>query len=552
MKRMIWLAIIFLLLIGVKVSWAQPWGAISGQVIDEETEEPIHGVRVYAVVMPHRHFRFATTNHNGEYLITQIPPSDSVRAYVAMRRHSNGPFEIIKWYDNKRDFLEADLIPVFEGEITENINFAVIRPHPNALITGRVVDEENGEPINHPIDVLLFAPDRPQHPIITQHVTPEGHFRLPVFPGDYVLYTVPHRGGDYLPEYFNNKRSFFNADVINMSEGDSVRLHIGLVYAEEPLHFITGQVLDEENLPAPETTVSAVSARMVYSSEEWDYIETGKTSLASILTPNDWATTITDENGDYRLPIFEEQEYFIMVFPPQSPAILVGNTINWQESESLLIEESIEDVDFSTTLLDTSEATSSIAGYIDYEGDPMDRVRVYAVNPVDYHVVAFTLTERGRYHLTDLLPHTDYLIMTNRLGYYHAVYPETITTGAVYEVRDSINFSLIRYEASSTPDPQPTIQIPSHLQLYQNMPNPFNPQTIIPYQLEKQHDVTISIYDIHGRLIQQWLYPQQAAGYYTIHWDGTDAEEQSAASGVYIYRLKAGHQSESKTMILLR
>jgi fibronectin type 3 domain-containing protein len=80
---------------------------------------------------------------------------------------------------------------------------------------------------------------------------------------------------------------------------------------------------------------------------------------------------------------------------------------------------------------------------------------------------------------------------------------------------------------------------PSEFALGANHPNPFNPSTVIPYVLPDQSVVTLSVFDVSGRLVRTVLSgTAQRQGYYRASWDGLDNLGRAAASGVYVYRLE--------------
>lgn len=80
-----------------------------------------------------------------------------------------------------------------------------------------------------------------------------------------------------------------------------------------------------------------------------------------------------------------------------------------------------------------------------------------------------------------------------------------------------------------------------------NYPNPFNGQTIIKYNLPKQCDIALEIYDILGRKIESLEKPNQPAGLGQITWDAS-----GKPSGVYFYRLGAGNEQKTGRMVLLK
>jgi flagellar hook assembly protein FlgD len=93
--------------------------------------------------------------------------------------------------------------------------------------------------------------------------------------------------------------------------------------------------------------------------------------------------------------------------------------------------------------------------------------------------------------------------------------------------------------------------------LGQNFPNPFNPETWIPYQLKDESEVTVQIYDISGRLVRTMNLGHQSPGVYVTrkeaaHWDGRNNAGELMASGLYFYTLKTKSYTQTKRMLLLK
>ncbi len=93
---------------------------------------------------------------------------------------------------------------------------------------------------------------------------------------------------------------------------------------------------------------------------------------------------------------------------------------------------------------------------------------------------------------------------------------------------------------------------PTHFELLQNFPNPFNPTTAIRYELPKESKVVVKIYNHLGQEIRSLVNGFQSAGEKTIMWDGLDERGQKAPSGIYIYQMKTGAVSVSRKMVLMR
>ena len=93
--------------------------------------------------------------------------------------------------------------------------------------------------------------------------------------------------------------------------------------------------------------------------------------------------------------------------------------------------------------------------------------------------------------------------------------------------------------------------------LLANYPNPFNPETWIPYQLATSSDVQITIYDAHGVVVRDLELGHQLEGYYTsrsraAHWDGRNNFGEHVASGIYFYQLQADNTSTLRKMVILK
>ena len=102
----------------------------------------------------------------------------------------------------------------------------------------------------------------------------------------------------------------------------------------------------------------------------------------------------------------------------------------------------------------------------------------------------------------------------------------------------------------SQPTPEKTV-------LLANYPNPFNPETWIPYQLTQSAEVTISIHAIDGTLVRTLPLGEMSAGDYqsrhrAAYWDGKNAQGERVTSGVYFYTLKAGQFTATRRMLILK
>ena len=97
--------------------------------------------------------------------------------------------------------------------------------------------------------------------------------------------------------------------------------------------------------------------------------------------------------------------------------------------------------------------------------------------------------------------------------------------------------------------------IPSETALLANYPNPFNPETWIPYQLAVPAEVVLTIYDMNGVTVRRLTVGHQAVGMYqsrgrAAYWDGRNGSGESVASGVYFYTLTSGEFTATRKMLV--
>ena len=88
---------------------------------------------------------------------------------------------------------------------------------------------------------------------------------------------------------------------------------------------------------------------------------------------------------------------------------------------------------------------------------------------------------------------------------------------------------------------------PSHYELEQNYPNPFNPTTTLKYAIPKESRVQLDVFNLLGEVVATLEDQVRQPGYYEATFDG-----RNVASGVYLYRIRAGDFVMTKKLVLLK
>lgn len=100
------------------------------------------------------------------------------------------------------------------------------------------------------------------------------------------------------------------------------------------------------------------------------------------------------------------------------------------------------------------------------------------------------------------------------------------------------------------------VEILNQFQLRQNYPNPFNPETTIEYQLPQSSEVKLTIYDIRGQLIREFIQRTESAGSYQVIWNGQDQSGHTVSTGIYFFQIetksKDKHFIDVKKMVFIK
>jgi len=96
--------------------------------------------------------------------------------------------------------------------------------------------------------------------------------------------------------------------------------------------------------------------------------------------------------------------------------------------------------------------------------------------------------------------------------------------------------------------------VPEEYALFENYPNPFNPNTIIKFGVPKESDVSLKVYNILGEEVINLVNEKMKAGYYEVEFNATShsGNVRNLTSGIYFYQLKAGSFIQTKKMVLLK
>jgi hypothetical protein len=135
---------------------------------------------------------------------------------------------------------------------------------------------------------------------------------------------------------------------------------------------------------------------------------------------------------------------------------------------------------------------------------------------------------------------------TTQMSYYTFI--DTPRSGGKYSYRLKQIDSDGKFKYSSTTE----VNVPTKFALYQNHPNPFNPETTIGFELPVNAPVSLEIYNMLGQKIVTLINERRPTGFQQMVWNGKDDLGRPVGSGVYFYRIKAGNFEATRKLVLLR
>ncbi|MBT4497088.1 MAG: T9SS type A sorting domain-containing protein, partial [Gemmatimonadetes bacterium] len=97
-----------------------------------------------------------------------------------------------------------------------------------------------------------------------------------------------------------------------------------------------------------------------------------------------------------------------------------------------------------------------------------------------------------------------------------------------------------------------SVALPAVFELKPNVPNPFNPETLIRYALPRASQVNLEVFNAAGQRVRGLVQGAERAGNYQVMWDGRDDSGAKVAGGVYFYRLMAGEFQSIQKMVLVK
>lgn len=497
-------------------------GQVKGSVINESTNIPIVNADVVLISTTTYQAYRVRTNLIGSYTAS-VYPGDYLIAF-------NKPLYYGEFYDNVLNPMNATIVNVTENGVVTGID-AALTPREAPIfhtISGRVTNT-NGDGVA--ARIFVFKKRWFGHfPRPVRTVTDgSGNYFVNAAEGDTVVVFAKPFNRDYLPEFYNDKQTFADADRIAIS-GDVNNIDFVLEDAPVYPNSVEGTVASVAGEPV---FAQIIAFRMNYNNPYRPFKN----------------CVFTDSLGNYELENLRPGKYYLFARPEIGciPSFFRYDgvpTLSWYLADSLMIDSTTAVMGADFNLLTVPDSGyASINGMVQSsDGSGVSEATVYAVNDND-EIVSYAVTNsNGEYIMEGVVPGT-YTLVAGDVGYQT---DETTGVNVDYSlnVSNNVNFTLTPDNTTSVEGDDITI---TDYELSQNYPNPFNPSTTIRFSIPEDAQVKLIVYDITGSEAATLVDGFKTAGTYNVNFDAA-----SLTSGVYFYRLESAGFTAMKKMILMK
>ncbi|MGE5399032.1 MAG: carboxypeptidase regulatory-like domain-containing protein [Ignavibacteriales bacterium] len=496
-------------------------GTIMGKVTDEDSGNPLDHAGVLLVSVSRIFSRMVWTDKSGNYSAA-VPTGSYVVSF-------ENPGYLPEFYNNTLNILNADKIIVNNGGTVNNINAALkaVYVAPQYTLKGKVTDTKGNGLEAH---ILIMSMNRRLHTHMTfGTITDEnGNYSVKLREYDSVMIFARAVNGNYIPEYYNNKKDACEADNLLITHdfsGIDFVLEQGVPYNNS----ISGRVMND----------GSNGVRAHVTAFNMDHKE----------LPENIRTVMTDSLGYYKITGLVPGNYILMTVPfydylPTFFRYDKDQTYRWKSADVVEIGENstVTGINFRVLgILDHGYAI--IKGHIhDHNSHPVHGSLVY-VSDENQNVVAFTTSSEDGAYLINYLEPGKYTVSTEKFNY-----AGSEQTGITVDYGDNLTkevpLTIKQTEVTSVETPGAVV---ASFQLQQNYPNPFNPVTVIKYSVPEEGLVSIRVFNTLGQEIAVLANEVKKPGEYNISF-----RADGLPSGMYFYSLTVNNKNITKKMMLLK
>ena len=501
-------------------------GVISGLLTDETTGQPIRRGKVVFQPVNSNSFSpwFTTfTDTLGRYSRV-LTAGNYVISYSA---HGY----LNEFYNNVRQRSLATTVTLNENDsLVLNVSLAKFVPPPTFTLSGSVKDA-SGNPVRSQVSVFrLNRVSANAHGMSGLRTDSLGNFsfRNLNVNDTVVVFAVPSTN-NFLPEYYNDKATFQDADRIVITANVT---GIDFVVNPRPVYnnLISGNVKD--------TAGNAVIGNVI------------ALRLRDATARDSRVSGMTDSLGVYSLNNLRPGKYLLLTFPrmgflPTYYRADGRSTFRRNEADTLTVTETSNLTNMNFVVRrHNSRGNAIIAGnFRNASNANLNGVMVFAVDE-NLNLISYSTSDAQGNFVIEGLAKQNYTLVSDLIN--HNLSIQNNVQSDEINSENLVNTVLIS-EDGVTSVKGNNLEVPSTFTLSQNYPNPFNPSTRISFSIANAGVVSLTVYNVLGNEVAELVNGFTPSGDYSIEFDGTNL-----SSGIYFYKLSINNVTQTRKMMLLK
>ncbi len=507
------------------------YGFIKGMVTYQGSGNPVYNAKLEfksLMEFDNDHNYYATTDSMGLY-------SDSLPAgnYLVICKNPDSTGMHQNWGNGFNNNFNSKIVKIMEGD-TVSANFQIsliLNGFHSVTFTGMVESSANTPIANATVKVWTAAKSEYQSDdeegrgfVTTAKTDSNGNYTITLDSISQRLSTfaVAAFKEGYRMQFYNNKDAFYMADLliaVNDTTFSNIDFHL-TPFESVQRYSISGTVTDSAGMGIKNTFIMAKDSA------------TGHVHFG-----------VSDSSGNYMVKGLPAGSYYVMFSAHGYVPQFYLNADTWEKATLVMVDTDVTGINAVLTKSDTAFGSGKITGSVHAsDGTALAGVLITAKSTFGL-TVGWAITDgSGSYTINGIA--NGNLLLTASIPQYssqqqNTTYNSNNGSGTTVE-----NFTMNK-TVTSVQTEKPGSNLPSRYVLENNYPNPFNPSTVIQFELPASSRVKLDIYNILGQKVAELVNSKLAAGHYSYKFNAADL-----ASGVYLYRLQAGNFVSTKKMIL--
>jgi hypothetical protein len=350
-----------------------------------------------------------------------------------------------------------------------------------------------------------------------------------VYDGDTVVVYAQPSNRLYLPQYYNNKTTFNEADRIGVTGNVT---GIDFVLALKPVYpnGISGVITDTNRVGVK------------------SHVEAYR--LKSATATDARYAVVSDSLGQYAFTNLLPGKYILLAIPHGRLRATYfkydgTTTMNWRNADSVMVDSASLVTGINFHVKPTSDTGHGcIHGYVRNGGGKGSTVgSIVSIVDANNQIASFAIVDKNGKYVVDGLTAGSYTVSADYVNF------QTSSTSSVAidysaNIMKQQDLTIVPFTATEVKSDVSTV---SGYALYQNYPNPFNPTTMIRFTLAEKTNVKLTVYDMMGREVAQLINGVTEAGSHSVEFNAS-----GFASGVYFYTLTGADLSITRKLVILK